>query len=270
MHELMPTIAAAAPPAMLVSARVAGVAIFGPGLSSSAVPARIRLVIAAALGLAIFPLVAAKGSPPADHQPFQLLAFAPLLGMELALGAAIGFLASLPLAAAHGGGLIAGQQLGIGFAQLFNPALDDETDIFGQLFLLMALVAFLLLGGIEQMLLALMHSFDYVAPGGFRPGTDFAGLLSGMLLATLELALRIAAPLLAIILLETIVTGFLARSIPQINILSIGFALRIVVGLLVLAIGLVATQEVLAGSIGTMLDSLHEWMTTSAGGSTDG
>ena len=55
----------------------------------------------------------------------------------------------------------------------------------------------------------------------------------------LHVALRIAAPLFCLIFLETIVTGFIMRTVPQMNILSIGFAIKILlgIGLLVVAIG---------------------------------
>jgi flagellar biosynthetic protein FliR len=50
----------------------------------------------------------------------------------------------------------------------------------------------------------------------------------------------VAAPLLCLIFLETLAMGFIIRTVPQINILSIGFPLRIIIGmaLLVGAIGI--------------------------------
>ena len=75
--------------------------------------------------------------------------------------------------------------------------------------------------------------------------------------ALIALGLRVAAPLLAIVCLETVVMGCLSKSVPQLNVLSIGFPVRIIVGLGVIVASLAAIDEALvdgtAGAIEEML-----------------
>jgi flagellar biosynthesis protein FliR len=87
--------------------------------------------------------------------------------------------------------------------------------------------------------------------------TSPLAIFTGALRGAFELGLRVAAPLLAIVCLETVVMGYLSKSVPQLNVLSIGFPVRIIVGLGVIVASLAAIDEALvdgtAGAIEEML-----------------
>lgn len=243
---------------MLVIVRLSGLTIYGPLFGSSVIPARIKIFLSILMGLSVYPLLTVSTEQvPMSLQLFQL---GPLLAMELMIGLVIGYLASVPLIAVQTSGLIMGQQMGLGFARFFNPAIDDEADIIGQILFYLALAGFLMIGGHEAMVLAVMHSFDYVPLGGFSPDVSLIGLVSGMLTSAFELALRVAAPLLAIITLESIAMGFIAKTVPQINILSLGFPLRIIFGLMIITLGLVILNEVIMDAINEILDLIFKWV----------
>ena len=106
----------------------------------------------------------------------------------------------------------------------------------------MALAIFVILGGHRIMLAALIGSFDHIPLGGFAGFESLVGLMVGLVAVTFELALRVAAPLLCLVFLETVAMGFIARTVPQMNILSVGFATRILIGfgLLAACIGVAA------------------------------
>jgi flagellar biosynthesis protein FliR len=82
-------------------------------------------------------------------------------------------------------------------------------------------------------------------------------IFTAALSAAFDLGLRVAMPLLAIVCLETVVTGFLTKSVPALNIMSVGFPLRIILGLFVIVASLAAIDEALvdgtAGAIEAML-----------------
>ena len=89
-------------PAAMVVARVSGLAIQGPVLSSPAIPVRIKALLVVSIGLAVYPSVAASADLPTN---LSLAAAAPLIVLELGIGVFIGFMASMPLLAAQFGGL---------------------------------------------------------------------------------------------------------------------------------------------------------------------
>lgn len=247
------------PPAMLVIFRIGGLMIYGPVFGSSVVPVQVKVYLSFLIGLAAYPLLASEHFAGMSLE-LNLWTLGPLIAIELLIGLVIGFLASLPLVGAQTGGLIMGQQMGLGFAQFYNPAVDDEADVVGQVLFFMGLAGFLVIGGHEAMVLAVLHSFTHVPPGGMHIDSSLMTVATGMLLAAFEVALRVAAPLLAIIFLESLALGFISKTVPQLNILSLGFPVRILVGFLIVAIGLVVIHEVIMESIDEALRMIFGWI----------
>lgn len=247
------------PQALLVIFRIGGLMVFSPIFSSSVVPTKVKVFLSVVLGLAAYPLLSANLFQDL-HLQLNIWTLAPVVAMELLVGLTIGFIANLPLHALTGGGLIMGQQMGLGFGLLYNPTIDDEADVIGQMLFFMAMVGFLLMGGHETLLLATLHSFERIPLGGFVMQPDVIALITGLILSSLEMALRLAAPLLAIVFLESVAMGFLSKTVPQLNILSLGFPLRILVGLLIIAAGLVVINEVALVHIQEMFDALFAWI----------
>jgi flagellar biosynthetic protein FliR len=247
------------PPAMLVVFRLGGLMIYGPVFGSPVIPIKVKVFMCLILGVAIYPLIASEAAA-GQGLSLSLLSLAPLIGIELLIGLVIGFLGSLPFVAVQTGGLLVGQQMGLGFAQFFNPAMNDEADVMGQMLFFMALGGFLLIGGHESMLLAVLDSFHHIPLGGLRPDGELIALVNGLLLSSLELALRIAAPLLALVFLESLAMGFIAKTVPQLNILSLGFPIRILIGLGVLAAGLVVINDVMMDGIDHAMRLMFVWV----------
>lgn len=247
------------PAALLVVFRIGGLMIFGPVFGSSVIPARIRVFTAFSIGLAAYGLLASEHRI-GDGLELNLWTLGPRIAMELLIGLVIGYVASLPLLAVQTGGLLMGQQMGLGFAQLYNPAMDDEADVIGQMMFFMAMAGFLAIGGHEAMVLAVLKSFEHVQLGGFHPDGSLISLTLGLLMSSLELALRVSAPLMALIFLETVAMGFLAKTVPQLNILSLGFPIRILGGLVIVTTGLVVISDVTVMSMQDAVSALMEWI----------
>ena len=241
-------------PASLVVFRLGGLTIYGPVFGAAVVPVRVKVLLTLLLGLSVYPLLVQRGF--AGSAGAKLAQVPVLIGFELLLGLVIGWLASLPLTAMQTGGLLIGQQIGLGFAQIFNPSIDDEADVIGQMLFFMTLASFLIIGGHEAMVLAVLNSFEFIPAGGFRMDGGLLTIVVAMLAAALELALRIAAPLLAIIFLESIAMGFVSKTVPQLNILSLGFPIRILIGIAIVAVGLYIIHEVMMQYTDSVLESI--------------
>ena len=188
----------------------------------------------------------------------------PIIAGEALVGLVIGFIASLPLVGVQTGGLVMGQQMGLGFARFYNPAVDDEADVIGQVLFFLGLAGFLVIGGHEAMLLSVLHSFEHIPPGGVSINGSLLGLITGLLLSAFELAMRVAAPLLALIFLETLAMGFVSKTVPQLNILSLGFPLRILAGIGIVAVGLYVINDVMMVAIDDAMHAMFNWIESPA------
>ena len=225
------------PAFVLVLFRLSGIFLFAPLFGSNLIPMRVKVLLALVLSFCVYPLI-----PPQIPLELSLMTIAGAITSELLIGLLIGYGASLPLIALQLAGMLMGQQLGLGLARIFNPDLDDETEVLGQFFYLVALTIFLLLDGHHILLATLIRSFDHVPLGGYMADLAVLQVLTGLLTSMLELGIRVAAPLLTLVFLETVAMGFVARTVPQLNILSLGFPLRIILGFF-MCIGLVAVMH---------------------------
>jgi flagellar biosynthetic protein FliR len=252
------------PPALLVVFRIGGLMIYGPVFGSSVIPMRVKVFLSFLIGIAVYPLLASRFGL-GDGLELELFALVPLIGLELLIGLLIGYMASIPMIAVQTGGLVMGQQMGLGFAQFYNPGIDDEADIVGQVLFYMALAGFLVIGGHEAMVLAVLRSFEYIPLGTFAVDLDVIALLSGLLLSAFELALRVAAPVLALVFLESLAMGYMTKTVPQLNILSLGFPLRILAGFAMVMLGLYVIHDVAMDGIDAVLDTIFRWVQSHEG-----
>jgi len=224
---------------LAVLCRLGGLFIFAPVLGSSSIPMRIKAMIALVMTAAVYPLVSGAAVGIGE---VTLPALGWLVFTESLIGLSIGVLATLPIVGMQVGGALMGHQMGLAAAQVFNPTLDTEADTIGQLMLFVGLVVFLSIGGLDAMHLAIAHSFDRIPIGGFSAAQAPLGLIVGALQSGFELAFRVGAPVFCIMLVESIGTGFLMKTVPQLNILSFGFPLKILLGLFTLIAGLGAVS----------------------------
>lgn len=256
----MTTLLVHLPAALLVIFRIGGLMLFAPVFGSNIIPVRIRILLAFVLGVALYPVLHSVGAVSPEGLSLDLVSLAPLVAIEVLVGVTIGLIASLPLVAMQMGGLLMGQQMGLGFAMLYNPAMGDDGDVVGQLFFFLALAGFLIVSGHEAIVTAVLHSFGHVPLGAFVFDAGTLTLITGLLLSSFEVALRVAAPVIAIIFLQSIAMGFVSRTVPQLNILSLGFPLRILVGFTVMLGGLVVIAEVGMEAIDDTFETLMYWV----------
>jgi flagellar biosynthetic protein FliR len=245
-----------APAFVVVLSRIGGVFIFTPLLSSESVPMRVRAMLVVMLAMALYPV------SNTDHligMPLELWSIAPLIATEVLVGASLGLLAAIPLMSVQLGGLLMGQQMGLGLAQLVNPGIDIEGDSVGQLLFIIAISTFFMFDGLSILFDCLAQTFWLVQPGGFAFGDAPLDLLVGLIASGFELAFRIAMPVLAIIFVETLILGFLMKTVPTLNIMSFGFPIKIIVGLVTLFGAMWFIAEAIGFEIESTLRIVQDW-----------
>jgi len=255
MPALDPLIQHAAP-FLLVLFRIAGMFVFTPLIGGASVPMVARALFAFSLAVAVYPSVPAETTALPD---LDLVSYVPLMFTEVLIGAVIGLIASLPLIATQMAGHLMGYQMALGLAQAYNPDLDVEGSAISQILYYLALASFLTLGGLDGVFAALLATFDTVRVGAFGVDLVPLDLFTGLLAGSFELAIRLSAPVVGIVMLMLVAMGFMMKTMPQINILSVGFAAKIMGGLTMLLFILVVVDRVLADEIARVSGLLMEW-----------
>ena len=236
------------PALALVMFRVMGLFVSAPIFSSTSIPRRVKVLLALAMTMMTFPLVAQ--TLPADLTMPQVLAG--VVG-ELMIGLAIGFGLTMIFVATQIGALMIAQQAGLALGRVFNPGLNAQTTPLGQLFYFITLGIFLAMQGHVALVRALLESFSFIPPLAFHVTPSVTELMIGMIASAFVLAIRLAGPSLTALFLVTLAMGFISRTVPQLNILAVGFSIRSTTALLMSAASLTVMQDLLVdGVIDTM------------------
>lgn len=244
MPWLLTDILSSLPAFALVLFRLAGLFLTAPIYRSTMIPMRIRVALAAVIAVLIFPLV--RADVPAD----ATLAMAVVGGVgEMMIGATIGLGIAILALGAELAGMMIGQQAALGLAQVFNPNLETQTSILGQLYSMSFMFVFLLAGGHRATMAAVLDTYQVVPVLSFRFDETIVLLLIELLTASFVLAIRLAGPVLIALLLTETAMGVVSRTIPQLNILTVGFTLRIMMALAVAALALVASKQLLLDAV---------------------
>jgi len=199
-----------------------------PIFSSSQVPANIKVCVVLALTLMLFPFV---------RQNIQPVALLPGTVCYIVVGELVfGIIFSLSMLLVVGAAQFAGElisfEMGFGFAQVADPQTGAEFTILGIWAQLLAMMIFFSLNGHHIVLKLIVESFRTVPVGSFTLDSALFGkmiVLSGLLFA---LALKLAAPLIAVLVLTQIGFGLMSKFAPQINILATSFPMTIAIGIL--------------------------------------
>jgi len=210
----------------LVLLRTAGLLVTVPILGARVVPARVRLGLAVLLSLAVFTGAGAPSVPAPPGLPGLFLGAAG----ETAMGLLAGLSARFVLDAALAAGQLVGISMGIGFAALVDPTSGAESNAPGEMLLTLAQLAALAMGIHREAIAWLARSVQVWPPGGDLPLQTLASHAVGQAVLGATLAVRVAFPVLAAVIVGYGITGILTRTAPQMSIASIGFSVAILAG----------------------------------------
>ncbi len=235
----------------LVAARLAGLLMFQPVLGAIGVPANLRVLLVLGLAALMTPFVSAPAAPPDGALGLTLA-----LGGELLVGAVLGLLTAACFAALQMAGLLVAQQSGLAFGQIVDPTTEEEDTVLGVFYLQFALVVYLAIGGHRALLAACLDTFARVPLlGEWRSLGSSSEVLCQALTLSGQLAFRIAGPTLLTLLLVDLALGFISRTMPQLNVLVVGFSLKSLVAFVVMAISLPAALDAFVAGI----EELSRW-----------
>lgn len=183
------------------------------------------------------------------------------LAGELSVGLLLGLGVFTVLSGLQLAGQLVDQQAGFSLGQIVNPDFDSTGSMTGQSMYLLGLTIFLLLEPISGhlvMLKTLIQTFETLPVGSAFVSYSAVELVSHFVQASLQLGLRVAAPLMVTMSLIDLTLGFLGHSVPQVNIQAVGFSLRAGLCLLFLGLMLSGITDAAVAAIPPTLDALAD------------
>lgn len=217
--------------ALMGALRALGIVMMLPLPGGRGLPTTLRAALSFLLGGALTAAVPISAAGPITTETTPLLIAAV---HELLLGLAMGLTGRIVLSSAELAGRVIAGEIGLNAAPGFDVPLPAQEPLpaFTGMF---AGLLFFVTHAYEGVLTAFARSFE-IAPaglGGLSPGA--AETLTGAVAALLALALRIAAPFIALNFVITLGFAILGRAVPKMNVFIVSYALRSIMGFTLLA-----------------------------------
>lgn len=233
---------------ILVLVRITAFLVASPLFSLKNIPITLKIALGLGLAVIVFPQVELK------NEIFSggLVEYGAMVICETITGLTAGMAASFLFAALRVGGQLLDIQIGFAAAQLFDPLSSESNTLVAQLFHIIGVVLLFSLDAHHQLIMGLIRSFDFVSLGSFAVSGMILKKLFQVFLLMVDYGLRIALPVMIVLILFDLSLGLISKAVPQFNILMVGFPLKICAGIFVTAL--------MIPVLGTMVGSLFEIM----------
>ena len=171
-----------------------------------------------------------------DDGAFSLIYVLLLIG-EALIGIIMGFFISIIFAAFSSAGQFLAFQMGLSAASSYDALSQVENPLMGQFFNLVAMLVFMQTHWFQKLFLGgLVTSFSSLSALSIATANEkLARFMISGLTGLFSDALVIALPVMGTLFLITVCTGLLTKAAPQMNLLSEGFPIMILVAFTIIA-----------------------------------
>ncbi len=227
----------------LVFARVGTLIMLLPGIGAGYVAVRVRLVLALAVALVLVPALAGD-MPPLPPTPVQVGLL--VLG-EVLVGAFLGTVVRVIVAALHAAGTFASYFMSLANALVQDPVADQQTSTIAGFFATVGVLLIFVTDLHHLLFRAVADSYELFPAAAPVPVGDFAEALGRGLAESFVLGLQMAAPFVILGFAYYLGLGLLGRLMPQLPVFFFGLPLQISLQLWVMALTLSAVLMVFLG-----------------------
>ena len=240
---------------VFVLVRVGSMLAFLPFLGGRVVPAVVKALLSLVVSVLLFPFVQNGAVVPPLDDPLAVLLTA---GAEVTFGALMGFCALVIFQAVRQAGEMIGRQMGMAMARAADPVSGVQATVVGNFCDALAVLVLFALGGHRWFMAGIYQSFEHWPMGQFVAPEFIKNITVWSAVRGFALAFQLAAPLLVLMFMIALLMAIMARLVPEINILIVGFPLRIGIGLA----GLALLVPLLVRHAGKVCEVMIQFFTT--------
>lgn len=238
---------------LLAATRLSSVFIFSPFLGRRNIPAIAKIGLALMIGIGI-----SQSLDAAVPQIDSWLMFVLVVGKEMLVGFGLGLIMNMFVSAYLIAGEQADLQMGLSMSKLYDPSTGTAMALTSTVYNILFILIFFSSNSHLTMIKLVADSCK-----AFPLGKDFfnfnaCGYIVLLFGDVLILALKVAIPVIAIELLAEVGLGVMMRLVQHINIFSVGFQLKVAVGLLMVAVTIPVVSQIIDSTMTYMFERLGE------------
>jgi flagellar biosynthetic protein FliR len=219
-----------------------------PAFGGLYAPAQVKVGLTFFLALAMLPTTAV---PVAG----SVAGLTGIIARELAIGFSMALAIRVMIGAAEFGGNLASFQMGLSYAAIVDPASGVRNNVLAMLYANVALVTFLLTNAHHAFLRALRDSYVSMPMGSGAIGASVPAAVTALLGLVFTVGVRLAAPLVVVLLIAELALALVSRSAPALNLMVVSGPVRLLIGLLLLGVVAPAVVGVISAMSQTALEA---------------
>ena len=242
---------------LLVFCRMTGVVLFNPLLSRRNIPTQFNIALCLGLSLLVAPSLSATAVLP-DDTWFLLGA----VGAELLVGFVWGLIFQIFYYLLFMAGDAIDLGLGFSMAKVFDRNTNIQMSLSGNLFNLMFVLFIFATNSHIVLIRIAVSSYDVIGLGGAVFGPKISAFMVELFINTISLAIRLTLPFLAAAFTVEVTMGILMKLVPQINVFSIHFQAKVIMGLILLFVFTVPVSNFIDNYIMIMFQQMQKALGT--------
>lgn len=215
---------------LLLMGRLSGLFLSAPIFSSRQIPGRVKILILALLSATLSYVIPINTSVTISTPGLFLAA----LVLEILVGYTVGLVAYVVFGAIQLAGQLMDMPMGFAIVNVVDPLSGTQIPLTGNFTQTLALLMYLAINGHHYLLEAVVQSYQVIPVLGIQITAPLIELLMAIAAQMFVIAVKIALPIIFAVLVADIAMGFVARTVPQMNVFIVGLPLRIMVGLVTL------------------------------------
>jgi flagellar biosynthetic protein FliR len=218
----------------LALVRVSAMFVTMPIVGVKLVPGPVKILLSIAVVFVLFPFLHSVTTLPGGWKDILIS----LIVREAFLGVFMGFLCRMIFMSVEIAGQILSFTVGLSAAQLVNPSFGESSSVMEQFETVLATLLFLAINGHHMFFEALYRSFELAPLGVLSVKAESMKSVLLMTKEIFEIGVKLAGPMIAVILFLNIAMGVVGRAVPQINVFVISFPVNILVGLFIFMVSI--------------------------------
>ncbi len=238
---------------LLVMARMGAALMVMPGFSAGYVDTRVRALLALAMAAVSAPVIASS-LPPVPAEPASLLL---IVGGEIIVGAFLGTVARILVAALHVAGSFIAFFGSLANALVNDASSDQQSSTVSGFLVTLGVVLIFITDLHHLMISALAHSYEAFPAGGNLPAGDLAGTLARAVADCVLLGLQLSSPFLLLSFVYGLGLGVLGRLMPQLPVFFFGLPIQLSMQLWAL---MLTTSAIVLAFLDWYAQSLHSFL----------
>ena len=219
---------------LFVFFRVGALILFVPILGSRQIPMSMKIGFILFISIVVFPMVKDRPLP----EPRGIIELSTFLIADVTIGLGIAYIARLIFAAVQVAGTVVDFQMGFGVVNVIDPQTDTQVSVTAQFHNILAVLMFLAIDAHHFIIQAIVECFFIINPAEVNFASITPEYMLHLFSGTFTTAVKIAAPIMAILFFLSVGLGLVARTVPQMNVFIVGFPLQIGVGLLMVGLSM--------------------------------